>query len=106
MMAAWDMHQIIGAVDDYPESVIVHRHGVRESGRRYVPEATESDFSLRKAVEGLEGQISALQAENDALRADNGRYNVAGAVMAHIVDESTLDVQGVRFVRAGAFDVR
>ena len=98
MMAAWDMHQIINASDDYPDSAIVHRHGVRESGRRYMPEATESDFSLRKAVEGLEGQISALQAENDVLRAENGRYNVAGAVTARIVDESTHDVQGVRFV--------
>lgn len=105
-MAAWDMHQIITASDEYPDSVIVHKHGVRESGRRYVPEATESDLSLRKAVEGLEGQISALQAENDALRAEHARYNVAGVITAHIVDESTLDVQGVRFVRAGAYDGR
>ena len=118
VMAEWDMHQIINASDDYPVSVIVHRQGVRESGRRYTQEATGSDMRVRKAVEGLEGQIAALQAEYDTLRAnnkrltaDNGRMlleieclNAAGTVRAHIVDENTLDVQGVRFVRVGAYD--
>ena len=116
----WDMHEIIQAKDAYPDCVVVHRHGVRESGRRYVPEAIEADSSLRKAVEGLEGQVTVLQAENDALRTENKRLtadnvrmlleieclNVAGMVRAHIVDESTLDVQGVRFVRVGVDDAQ
>lgn len=104
-MAAWDMHQLITGSDDYPESVVVHRHGVRESGRRYVPEATQGDLSDDSATDGQEGLIAALKAENDALRAKCARYETSGAVIAHIVDESTLDVQGVRFVRAGQ-DVR
>lgn len=34
-------------------------------------EATQDVFSLRKAVEGLEGQLADLVAENGALRAEN-----------------------------------
>lgn len=107
---AWDMHQLITDGAEYPESVIIH---CGREKRAYAPEATSADIRLRKAVEGLESQLGILQASNDALRAenkrltaDNGRMlleietlNVAGTVRAHIVDESTLDVQGVRFVR-------
>lgn len=114
---AWDMHQLIADGAEYPENIIIHAG--REK-RAYTPEATSADIRLRKAVEGLEAQLSLLQVSNDALRAenkrlaaDNGRMlleietlNVAGTVRAHIVDESTLDVQGVRFVRAGVEDVQ
>lgn len=98
------MHQIINAGDEYPESVIVHRHGTRETGRRYLPETLEGDSRLKKAVDGIEGQLAALRAENELLRARSAQYDVSGAVVAHIVDDSTLDVHGVRFVRDGACD--
>ena len=70
-MAVWDLHYLINSVDEYPEKVIVHKKGLREVGRRYFPESDENGFDLRRAVDGLEGQLSALQEECEALRSEN-----------------------------------
>lgn len=63
---------MISSVDDYPDSVIVHKKGLREVGRRYVPESDNGGgYDLRKAVDGLEGQLAALQEECEALQTEN-----------------------------------
>lgn len=70
----WNMHHLLAYGEDWPDGIIVHKPNERNNARRYVPETSlEGDSSLRKAVEGLEGQLSVLQDENEALRAELGQ---------------------------------